>query len=116
MVSCSLKPEGIFEWVQVFRGTKERSGKGRMTQGEGILVGEFRGILAQAVASEKERWRQLTHPVTHKIIQKNLPDFTVEVGDVFSTGTQEFIVSAVPYNVANLGQWVIYYCQERRDL
>lgn len=116
MVCCQMKPEGLFVEIEVWRGQKEMSPRGRILQGQGQLLGTFLGILAQAQSDEKERWRQLTHPISHKIIQRGMPDFPLEVGDVFQCGETELILSAVPYNVAGLGHWVIYYCQERRDL
>lgn len=109
-------PGQALKQFEVFRTTKTRTQSGRAMQGEEAQIGELKGILAQAKPEEKERWRQLSHPVTHKIIQEGKPDFQVRPSDILRHGHRKFYISAIPYDVGGLGHWSIYYCEERSDL
>lgn len=100
----------------LLRPTTARSPYGRIMWGEVEEVGAFRGILAQASNDEKERWRQLTHPVSHKVIQRGVAGCEVRVGDHLQGNGLELMISALPYNVGGLGHWTIYYCHLRSDL
>lgn len=102
---------------EVERPVKQKSENGRVKQGVGrALLGTMTAALAQAKPEEKERWLQLTHPVTHKIISRGVLEFQVKPGDVFSCGQREFVVTAIPYNVGDLNHWIIYYCEERAEI
>ena len=81
-------------------------------------VGKVRAILAQARPDETQRWRQLNHPVSHKIIMQHAPPFEVKTGYVFElSGTeQRFYVSTMPYEPGGIGHWTIFYCIERKDV
>jgi len=83
-----------------------------------IEIGAFRGILAQARADEVQRWKQLNHPVSHKIIMQRNPDFEILPGHVIElkvTG-QQFFDTFIPYDPGGLGHWTIIYCNDRRDV
>ena len=79
-------------------------------------IGVIQAVLAQATTEETERWRQLTHPITHKIIMQNAPPFEVKSGYIFERAGRRFYVQALPYDVGDLGQWTIFYCDERTDV
>lgn len=116
LAGANYLPGQELKKFEVSRAEKVRTQSGRAMQGEETVVGEFFAILAQAKPEEKERWRQLAHPVTHKIIQRGKPDFEVRPGDTLRQGHRKFYVSAIPYDVGGLGHWSIYYCEERSDL
>jgi hypothetical protein len=81
-------------------------------------LGTIRAILAQATPEETQRWRQLNHPVSHKIIMQHIPPFEIKTGFVFeltATG-QEFFMSTLPYEPGGIGHWTIFYCNDRRDV
>ena len=79
-------------------------------------VGRVFAILAQAKSDEIQRWRQLTHAVTHKIIMKRRPDFEIKPGYIFERDGHRFNVHEPPYDVGGLGHWMIFYCEERSDI
>ncbi len=78
--------------------------------------GSVRAILAQAKPEEIERWKQLGHPITHKIIMQRRPTFEIRAGDIFERAGQRFYVQAQPHDVGDLGHWTIFYCDERSDV
>ena len=99
----------------VYREGERRTPSGRMTLNGAEPVGVFKGILAAAKPEEIERWRQLEHPVTHKIIQQGVTPFEVRPGDSIRQGDSRYIVQTAPYNPGGINHWTIYYCDERSD-
>ena len=79
-------------------------------------VGKVRAILAQATPDEIQRWRQLQHPVTHKIIMQRSPAFEIKPGDCFERDKRRFYHQKIPYNVGDVSHWCIFYCNERSDV
>ncbi len=80
------------------------------------IIGKIKGILAEAKPAEIERWNQLGHPVTHKIIRQGVCDTAIAPGDVLECGGRRFYVQAAPYNPGGINKWTIYYCDERSDI
>ena len=81
-----------------------------------VEIGKISAILAQAKPEEIQRWRQLTHPITHKIIMQDRPPFDIKPGDIFERAGRRFYNQAIPYDVGDLGHWTIFYCEERTDI
>lgn len=100
----------------VYRNGERKTESGRVVMNGAEFVGEIRGILSAAKPAEIERWRQLEHPVTHKIIQQGVPPFEIRPGDSIVHGERRYIVQADPYNPGGINHWTIYYCDERSDL
>ncbi len=100
----------------VYRSPSEKTTGGRVCQGKREWMGEIKAVLSQSRATEKERWKQLSHPVSHVLVVRGTPSISVEIGDVLSSQGREFIVNAVPYDIGGLGHWTQIYCEERRDL
>ena len=101
----------------VFRPETRGTERGR----EGLTnrhteVGTIRAILAQAKPEEVQHWRQLNHPITHKIIMQGKPSFDIRPGDTFEREGKRYYHQASPYNVGDLGHWSIFYCDERSDV
>ncbi|MCL2215400.1 MAG: hypothetical protein FWB91_00135 [Defluviitaleaceae bacterium] len=83
-----------------------------------VPLGNIKAILAQARPEETQRWRQLNHPVSHKIIMQHRPPFTVLPGCMFErtdTG-QRYYVAPIPYDPGDISHWNIFYCNDRRDV
>ena len=97
------------------RGT-DNGREGLVNQYE--IVGTIQAILAAARPDEAQRFRQLVHPVTHKIIMQRTPEFEVKTGYMFElAGTgQKFYMSTLPYDPGGIGHWTIFYCTDRRDV
>jgi hypothetical protein len=79
-------------------------------------VGKIEAILAQANSKERERWNQLGHPITHKIIQQFTSELDIRSGDIFERAGRRFYNAGMPYNPGDLGNWTIYYCEEGSDV
>jgi len=89
---------------------------GREMIGGFIEIGKIKAVLAQAKPEEVQRWKQLNHPVSHKIIMQGKPGFDVKPGDIFERSGRRFYNEMIPYDVGDLGHWTIYYCIERSDV
>jgi len=100
----------------VLRPDKRETERGRITTNGYTEIGRVRAILAQARPEEIQRWRQLTHPITHKVITRQKPDFEVRPGDIFERDGRRFYNQALPYNPGDIGHWTIFYCEERTDV
>ncbi|MDR3148628.1 MAG: hypothetical protein LBT88_01230 [Oscillospiraceae bacterium] len=100
----------------VLRPNARETENGRIVNNGYTSAGKITAILAAAKPEEKERWRQLEHPITHKIIQQHTPAFEIKAGDVFERAGRHFYNQAMPYNVGDISHWTIYYCEEREDL
>jgi hypothetical protein len=109
--------------ITVRRPIVRETDSGRVTaNGETEALGTVRAVLAAAKPEEIERWRQLGHPVTHKIIMRYTPPFDIRPGDIFEMTAlpgrtaRRFYNQAIPYNVGDIGHWTIFYCDERTDV
>ena len=79
-----------------------------------ILV---KAVLAQAKPEEKVRWQQTQHPITHTIVQRGAPAAAEEdrlVLQITIDKSRYFYVQGVD-DVGGLGNWTIYYAEERSD-
>jgi hypothetical protein len=83
---------------------------------EYIAIGTIRGVMAQANSQEISKWQQLNHPITHKIIMSGKPAIDIRPDDVFEYGNRRFFNRAIPYDVGDLGHYLIFYCNERADI
>lgn len=73
----------------------------------------LRGCLSDASENDRERWKQLQHPVTHTIVQRGAPLAKEE--DRLISGERLFIVHAID-DCGGLGITTIYYAEERKDV
>lgn len=110
-----LLPGQELRTFTVLRDGERRTASGRITMNGAGPIGEIKAILAAAKPEEIERWRQLEHPVTHKIIQQGVAPFEIKPGDYIVRGEKRYIVQTAPYNPGDLNHWTIYYCDERSD-
>lgn len=110
-----LLPGQELRMFSVFRDGERRTPSGRITMNGAGRIGEIKAILAAASPQEIERWRQLEHPVTHKIIQQGVAPFEIKPGDSIVHGDKRYIVQTAPYNPGGINHWTIYYCDERSD-
>jgi len=111
-----LNPGQELRGFTVYHPVKRETPLGRQVRDSEIEVGQIRAILAVASSEEKQRWRQLEHPITHKIIMQRRPGFSIVSGDVFKHNGRRFVHQALPYDVGDIGHWTIFYCEERTDI
>lgn len=114
--AINLMPGQELRTFDVFRDGERRTASGRVTSNSTEWLGEIRAVLAAAKPEEMERWRQLEHPVTHKIIQRGKAPFEIKAGDSLAHGAKRYIIQAAPYNPGGINHWTIYYCDERSDV
>jgi len=116
--------EGIISFVPgqemreftVLKAEKRETENGRVVNNTYVSAGSIKAVLAAAKPEETQRWRQLQHPVTHKIISRGAPFPDIRPGDVFENNGRQFYIQTKPYNVGGLNHWTIYYCSERDDV
>ena len=107
-----LRPGNLYKDFTVEKKDRTVSSRGRAKSGYSDDGGTIRGILAEAKPQEKERWRQLQHPISHTIVQRGKPKAVPEDRLIF--GDRIFFVQGVDEPGA-LGLWTIYYVEERFD-
>lgn len=100
----------------VYRRSMVKNATGRVELGEALYLGDISGIFGKSSCSELERWKQLSHPVSHVILLPGVPEFSLEVGDILRLGERDFFLNAVPCDIGDLGHWTQLYCEERGDL
>jgi len=100
----------------VLRPEIRETENGRIINNSYIPACEIKAILAAAKPEEKERWRQLQYPITHKIIQQGISPVKIKAGYIFECEGRKFHIRAEPYNIGGLNYWTIYYCEERGDI
>lgn len=111
-----LMPGQELRTFTVCRDGEHKTASGRVLSNDVETIGEIRAILAAAKPEEILRWRQLEHPVSHKIIQRGTAAFEIKPGDSLVYGERRYIVQTAPYNPGGLNHWTIYYCDERSDI
>ena len=75
--------------------------------------GTLKAVLAQAKPTEIERFKQLSHPITHTLTQRGKPK--AKRMDRLVLGTRHFYIQGVD-EVGGLGICTIYYAEERCDV
>ncbi len=109
-----LRPGSMFKQFIIERDEETIStfGRPKAAYGEDSRS-VLKGCLADASENDRERWKQLQHPITHTIVQRGLPLAKEE--DRLILGDRVFIVHAVD-DCGSLGITTIYYAEERKDL
>ena len=111
-----LLPGQELRTFDVYRDGDHKTASGRILSNSWERLGEIKAVLAAAKPEEIQRWRQLEHPVSHKIIQQGIPPFEIKPGDSLVRGDRRYIVQTAPYNPGGINHWTIYYCDERSDV
>ena len=109
-----LRPGNLFKKF-IIEGDDEYIGKlGRPKASDDKDGGRMlTGCLADATEKDRERWKQLEHPITHTIVQAGAPKAKNE--DKLVLGERVFIIWAVD-DCGGLGITTIYYAEERTDI
>jgi len=108
-----LRPGNLFKDFLIEKKGATLSTRGRArSEYDGETEERIRGVLAEAKPVEKERWRQLQHPISHTITQKWRPQ--AEAEDRLILGERMFFIQGVDEPGA-IGLWTIYYVEERFD-
>lgn len=121
-----LRPGQGFKPFTVLRRTGTTTNTGRPYTGSLEEVGKFLGMISQASPREQEQWKQLGTPITHTIVQRGTKD-RARATDVLQLETpvpcgygpptvRKFLVVGDPQDPGELGHFLIYRVEERKDL
>ena len=118
-----LRPGQGFQRFCVLRREGEVSGSGRAHTGSLKEQGNFLGILTEADPKEIDRYKQLGTPITHTIVQRGTKD-CAKAEDILELRyppetekpSRKFIVRGDPKNPGDLGHFLVYRVEERKDL
>lgn len=121
------RPGEGFSDIYVFSSKTELK-VGRPVQNSYKLIGSFKGIVSSTLtkekaAPEKEKWKSSEHSVSHNILQRGKPEFTVSPNDILTIGVDDlskaekkYFVKGKPYNPANINHFTVYPCEERTGI
>ena len=109
-----LRPRSIFEKLIVEEKLTRVASNGRVEVEFKATSAEIFGVIASAEPHEREKFKSLKHEITHTVIQK-LGHVKAKVGDRLVKEDKKYLVKSVD-NPAGLGQFYIYYVEERNDL
>lgn len=109
-----LKPRQIFERFIVERKQVRISDTGRQVVEYKATGDEILGVVSSLKQNEVEKFKALKHEVDCVVVQR-LGAIKADVGDRLVKAERKYYVEAVE-NPAGLGQFYLYYCNERKDL
>ena len=115
-----LRPGQGFQKFQVFRRVGDTSKSGRAVTGELKPQGELIGMLTDATPKDIEQFKQRGTPITHTIVQRGTKS-GARGNDILELptkagGVRKFLVQGDPKNPGDLGHFLIYHVEERKDL
>lgn len=120
-----LRPGEGFKPLYVYVRTGSTTETGRPYTGALTETGFFFGIVSQASPREQEQWKQLGTPITHTIVQRGTKnrakgnDVLELRVDRFNKPLEEprrFLVKGDPQDPGELGHFLVYRVEERKDL
>lgn len=120
-----LRPGQGFKPFIVYRRQGAKTNTGRPYTGSLEEIGQFYGIISQASPNEIEQWKQLGTPITHTIVQRgtrnrakgnDVLELTVDRYDDSIEPTRRFLVQGDPQDPGELGHFLVYRVEERKDL
>lgn len=122
-----LRPGQGFKPFTVMRREGATTATGRPYTGSFKPVGTFLGIISQASPREQEQWKQLGTPITHTIVQRGTKNrakgndvlqlqMPVPCGASGPPTVRQFLVKGDPQDPGELGHFLVYRVEERKDL
>lgn len=120
-----LRPGQGFKPFTVYQRSGSKTTTGRPYTGSLVEKGFFFGIISQASPREQEQWKQLGTPITHTIVQRGTTNAAIG-NDVLELSVdrfnrplaepRRFLVKGDPQDPGELGHFLIYKVEERKDL
>ncbi len=108
-----LRPGNLFKDFRVEKKEIAINFRGRPKGGYEESGDFLKAVLAKASPEEKERWKQMQHPISHTVVQKGSPKANPE--DRLILGNRVFLIQGLD-ELGSLGLWTIYYVEERFDV
>ena len=118
-----LRPGQGFKRFRILRRVGETTKTGRARTGEYEPQGELLGMITEASPTEIEQFKQRGTPITHTIVQRGTAT-KARAGDTLELHfidegkkkVRKFNVVGDPKNPGELGHFLIYRVEERKDL
>lgn len=119
-----LRPGQGFKRFLVFRREGDITAGGRPYTGALTPDGEIIGMITEATPKEMEQWKQRGTPITHTILQRGTNN-RAKATDVLELPSdpqkpgnkpRRFQVVGDPKDPGELGHFLIYRVEERKDL
>ncbi len=114
-----LRPGQGFKRFDIMRRVGTTTSTGRARTGELEPCNHILGILTEMSPTEVEQFKQRGTPVTHTILQRGTVP-SAKANDILELKTgntaRNFIVKGDPKNPGELGHFLIYRVEERKDL
>ncbi len=80
-------------------------------------IGAFRGTIAQASPKEQERWGQMGHPVTHKIVARGIyPVLAEAAAETIVEANGRFWAVEGVHDPSRLHFFYTLFCNERQGV
>ena len=115
-----LRPGQGFKLFRVYRRVGGTSDSGRPRTSKLEPQGEFYGMITQASPKEIEQHKQIGTPITHTIVQRGTANRAkaTDVLELVCTNSEDrqFLVQGEPQDPGELGHFLVYRVEERRDL
>ena len=108
-----LRPGNLFKEFVIETDAETIGANGRPKANYQEKPRTLKGCLADTTDSDRERWKQLQHPLTHTVVQAGRPAAKPE--DKLILGERVFLIHAVD-DCGGLGLTTIYYAEERTDV
>lgn len=116
-----LRPGQGFKLFRILRRVGGTTNSGRPHTNSKAPQGEFYGILTQASPVEIEQHKQIGSPITHTILQRGTTP-RAKATDILELVTgcgdkaRQFMVKGEPQDPGELGFFLVYKVEERKDL
>ena len=119
-----LRPGQGFKPFTVLRRTGATTTTGRPYTATLETIGSFYGMITQASPREIEQFKQLGTPITHTILQRGTAD-RARADDILELSVnrygheeapRKFQVKGDPQDPGELGHFLVYHVEERKDL
>lgn len=108
------RPENLWKDFVVENKTESTTSRGRAANSYDTEHPEYiHAILCGATPSEKLKYHQMGHPITHVISHRGKPK--AKEGDRLLLQNRAFYVQGVD-DPGDQGLWAIYYAEERSDV
>lgn len=101
---------------EVFRNETRTDDKGRVIKGQGTCKGCILGTLTSTSQKERERFMQLGHDCSHKVVTKNITDIkagdTLQMKAINASDKDRKLYVIEKRNPASLDAWEVIFVNE----
>ena len=115
-----LRPGQQLRKFTIYRKDAKKDAKGRVSyKTDRVPVGEFWGTITQASQTEREQWKQMGHPITHRVVVRGPIDCQAEdYIELAVGGLEKARVWSVQskHDPMEISYFHTLYCEERNGV